>query len=126
MSTRHEKWVPVELGTVIPAGQPYRWEWPSNGGTAAEERVADYRTKTVPHLGTQWFIDSSWKAPLELSTEPTWGIVVARGLTLAEWHLDGDTFVGNANGMNYGTNRADVRAFVRLSPEQVAHIEAKR
>lgn len=76
MNDRHEKWTPVEPGHVIPAGQPYRVEWLEDGIPVAQERSgsADIRADGVDDFA-RWFIDSLWTPPLELPTEPTWGIV---------------------------------------------------
>lgn len=61
---RHEKWVRVQPGTVIPAGQPYRVERP-RGGISGETCVEYVRDAPVDALdnGREWFIDSSWKPP---------------------------------------------------------------
>lgn len=66
MSDRHSKWVRVQPGTVIPAGQPYRVE-----EHRISERVPlDDWTFTSCAPGDEVFVDSSWKPPLVLPTEP--------------------------------------------------------
>lgn len=78
MSDRHEKWVRVEPGTVIPAGQPYRVEYTIGG--ANETRGRDYGEGYVvpddPERYTH-FVDSSWRPPLNLPTEPA-SVIEAR------------------------------------------------
>jgi len=123
MMDRHEKWTPVEPGHVIPAGQPCRdehfnpiREW--NTGYPTDHKAE-----------ADWFVDSSWRPPLDLPSEPTWGIVHLSGDTFGdEWHfgllepafahqwlLDGKT-----------VNRESVLDFIPLTPEQVARIEGAR
>lgn len=150
MSDRHEKWVAVEPGTVIPAGQPHRVEF--------SEPVADFslartmtakeliRTKgfTVPSpldsVEREWFVDSSWKPPLVLPTEPTWGIVLLRGpdragdehrLDFGRWQADltGRGTLERTHRSPFDTRcdviaRESVLDFIPLSPEQVKRIEA--
>lgn len=129
MSDRHSKWTPVEPGTVIPAGQPYRVEYNDHWPNKAQEfiRRDDFKAESAFSNRAKFFVDSSWKPPLDLPTEPTWGIAVRdRGKVLAEWHKTGNNFVGNVNGMNYGSHVADVLDFIPLTAEQVARIEAAR
>lgn len=62
---RHPNWQPVEPGQVIPAGQPYRVVY-ANGIDYAQDAGGSTD-------GTYVEVDSSWRPPLELPTEPTWG-----------------------------------------------------
>jgi hypothetical protein len=80
---RHPKWVKVEPGTVIPAGQPYRVEysdqrpeWLPPGTKSVDvdgNAVSVFRP--VEHglfvETSRWFVDSSWRPPLELPTTPS-------------------------------------------------------
>lgn len=76
MSDRHPKWVRVERGTVIPAGQPWRVEYPvmNPEGTEAHESVSKTVLNQSSHAldseDAEWFVDSSWKPPLEAVTIP--------------------------------------------------------
>lgn len=97
-SDRHEKWVPVQPGTFIPAGQPYRAEY--------ERHASEYRGRSVDSMvppSGDWFIDSSWRPPLELPTTPTWGWCAFRSVVGRNtgsrrvvgglWVLDGPQFI---------------------------------
>lgn len=120
MTDRHDKWVPVYGGHVIPVGQPYRTEFiGGNGYPEARERIPVWEDVKVPSpTGWKWFVDSSWRPPLELPTEPTWGIVLGdRGPMLGRWVVCGD-YIEPVNG----TPRipiAGVRGFVPLSDQQL-------
>lgn len=123
MTDRHEKWTRVEPGTVIPAGQPYRRE---DGDEAAEGVV-----KGLPHgfpvpRYNDWFVDSSWKPPLDLPTTPTWGIAVHNTFDpgVGEWRIDGEEFWDHEFSKSYKTK--NVIDFIPLTDEQVARIEAAR
>jgi hypothetical protein len=125
MSDRHEKWVRVEPGTVIPAGQPYRVEWVGPNGPGAQEMVNGEQFN-IPNNDSEWFIDSSWKPPLVLPTEPTWGIVFEQFVTeprLGKWCLYSKRFVSTQR-VDIGVNHVD--DFIPLTDEQVARIEAAR
>lgn len=127
MSDRHEKWVRVEPGTVIPAGQPYRIEY--GNGTAFEYGSGCLVEVTaVSHGRTEdWFIDSSWKPPLVLPTEPTWGIAVHIGgrRHFGEWRVVAETSF-SCTGFSWTWGVENIAAFIPLTPEQVARIEAAR
>jgi hypothetical protein len=130
---RHPKWRRVEPGTVIPAGQPYRVEWTSvyahtmPDAILASERVCN--DHDMPVIGGEdWFVDSSWKPPLVLPTEPTWGIVAyasvsAGQLWISKFHRDGNLLRGRSGGYTPIDQVAD---FIPLTDEQVARIEAAR
>lgn len=132
MSDRHPKWVRVEPGTVIPAGQPYRIEFPDSFigrfghiSDTCRESVSD-KPCEIHNPENTYFIDSSWRPPLELPTEPTWGIAVLRGkhpFRVSRWSL--------RNGWFFKLNGAAVCAsavsdFIPLTDEQVARIEQAR
>lgn len=129
---RAAKWQRVEPGTVILAGQPYRdesrspyFEYPDG---AAHRFVAADDT----------FVDSSWRPPLELPTEPTWGIAVtpadtndADGPTadVGRWQQTGGILTRTHRDMTtrYDTiTVAGLADFIPLTPEQVARIEVAR
>lgn len=139
MSDRHEKWVAVEPGTVIPAGQPYRIEWAEiqrmlDDQVLASERVChDHDMRALALRDYDYYVDSSWRPPLDLPTEPTWGIVVSDTrlderkplVFLAEWFLSrtGSPLLTNHSRVgNVPTSR--VLDFIPLTPDQVARIEA--
>ena len=127
---RHPKWQRVEPGTVIPAGQPYRVEH-HHGSPYAQEFIWPMSEQRLDLPERDYFIDSSWKPPLVLPTEPTWGIVViCDGPTwrerLGQWAL-----VGNGKRLReqryFNEWRTEwVKAFIPLTDEQVARIEAAR
>lgn len=120
MTGRDKNWQPVEPGHVIPAGQPYMFE-------VEDQTTGDY---TVPDDGRQWFVDSSWRPPLELPTEPTWGIAYIPNSQHGEivglwqrWREDGQEFLTE---MECGWDRwpiEQVTKFIRLTPDQVERIE---
>lgn len=127
---RHEKWVPVEPGTVIPAGQPYRLEYCVAGGSLAGEKAYEYLSGEPD----QWvldglydgrefamFVDSSWKPPLDLPTEPTWGIAVdfAVGKFVGRWRREQDKFIATG----WILNVSNIVDFIPLTIEQAARIE---
>lgn len=139
MNERHEKWVHVEPGTVIPAGQPYREVYKHNKGATYDcvytdplESRAGSVVSGPSNYTSEWFIDSTWFPPLELPTEPTWGIAVTRlpdGRTWGEfskWSLDLDGQCLNRGGRGNPYLAIDVLDFVELTSEQVARIEAPR
>lgn len=130
---RHDKWVKVEPGTVIPAGQPYavipgasspaRFTWMEYGEGQPYEHKAQGNY--------EFFVDSSWCPPLELPTEPTWGIAVTTDQRSDKsgvlgvghrWWLDGDKLQGDLCCWAV----AQVLDFIPLTDEQVARIEAAR
>lgn len=119
---RHEKWTRVEPGHVIPAGQPYRWE---NVNEAVEGSYAQ-ATYTVPRYHV-WFVDSTWRPPLELPTEPTWGIAVKDDGSqwLSMWRQRGDALV-TTKGPSFTWGAGRVLDFIPLTEDQVARIEAAR
>jgi hypothetical protein len=126
MSDRHPKWQRVEPGTVIPAGQPYRVEQV----TCNYEFPGKRSDMTVPfYRGSTYFVDSSWKPPLELPTEPTWGIaLVIRPGGPPEWLVDEWRWAhGLFRAGDYiGLLGSEVRLFIPFTDEQVARIEAAR
>lgn len=128
MSDRHPKWQRVERGTVIPAGQPYRLEW--NHGVRAGCRATELVTTTDYPVGGEAgsvFVDSSWRPPLELPTEPTWGIAVhsdGRGIWLDKWESSADRIRGTSR--NGDLLIEILNDFIPLTDEQVARIEASR
>lgn len=114
---RHPKWTPVEPGTVIPAGQPY----------ANVKRQGHPRDWTVEVDGAV-LVDSSWKPPLVLPTEPTWGIAVTSSgyVGAADWYLH-ETEAQLRSGDNCTRLlQTDVLDFIALTDEQIAQIEAAR
>lgn len=131
---RHMKWREVEPGYVIPAGQPYRIEWPRRGGVhpdelLASERVCDHHTMTA-FQGYGWFVDSSWD-PLDLPTKPTWGIAVwearlrqpRRVAVLGKWRK---TSGGQFGCGSHTAPLTGVLDFIPLTDEQVQRIESAR
>jgi hypothetical protein len=84
---RHPKWQRVPPGTVIPAGQPYRVDWIEGDG-AHEYRPAKEAFQPLAHPdhseGAEWFVDSSWRPPLELPTTPG-SVIEARGKAGSCW-----------------------------------------
>jgi hypothetical protein len=126
---RHDDWKRVEPGTPIPAGQPYRLEYTDD--SASDHPHHPDLVAGDPLYGepdADWFVDSSWRPPLELPTEPTWGIPIQRfatGATMvhkqARWYLDPDdqTMLGQLPV-------ADLLDFIPLTDDQVARIEAAR
>lgn len=88
---RHPKWVRVEPGAVIPAGQPYRLEWSKRGNMIPDELLASERVcdghEMKAHDGTDWFVDSSWKPPLVLPTAEGSVIEATRHGTKHLWWL---------------------------------------
>jgi len=145
MSSRHEKWQPVEPGHVIPAGQPYRIEYCTGERPQSIETQADtdrIANKHDEHSDArhEWFIDSSWRPPLELPTEPTWGIAVTDdGEYVGKWSMerpegwspDSSTTAlyidGKGKTLYAGTddwiNTSAITDFIECTPEQVARIE---
>jgi hypothetical protein len=132
---RHKRWVPVEPGTVIPAGQPYRRELHGARYINAMENTSGDRA--VPVGGNaEWFVDSTWRPPLVLPTEPTWGIVVyprkseSRSADIGCWQLDAAGQLMRTNRVldgRFDTIKRDfVADFIPLTPEQTARIEAAR
>jgi hypothetical protein len=124
---RHPKWVRVEPGTVIPAGQPYRAEWTEPHGASANERTSSFQQTAPP--SPEWFVDSSWRPPLELPTEPTWGIAVTKWATFSSGHAAfADLFSGaypdHLGGRDVSIPKENVTDFIPLTDEQVARIEA--
>lgn len=123
---RHEKWQKVEAGTVIPAGQPYRIEPRDPEMDIRERRTGNSIQWTFQPANDnyEYFFDSLWRPPLELPTEPTWGIVVRRnkhGAIRVQWadgRLSGPYFAG------FKVNQ--ILDFIEPTPEQVARIEAAR
>lgn len=117
---RAAKWVRVEPGTVIPAGQPYRL-------TTTQE--FDLLVTGEAHKASkEWEIDSSWKPPLDLPTEPTWGMVVWRdnGVITARgdrWRSFGGQLVRD-HLHSVAVN--SILDFIPLTDEQVERIEAAR
>lgn len=72
MSDRHEKWTRVEPGTVIPAGQPIRFEYADGPDYTAMEKANKTTHDVQPGPNcTGLFVDSSWRPPLELPTAPS-------------------------------------------------------
>jgi hypothetical protein len=140
MSERHEKWVPVSPGTVIPAGQPYRIEFANVPGTAAHERT--HHSEVAVWDSHEWFVDSTWKPPLDLPTEPTWGIVLNKrpdrkdghALDFGRWAVYGDDEFApleRTHRSEFDTrcdvlSRDGIADFIPLTDEQVARIEAAR
>jgi hypothetical protein len=124
MSDRHEKWTPVAPGTVIPAGQPYRVEYEDGRAheyPGGEKEVVWYEPAEDD---TGVFVDSLWKPPLVLPTEPTWGVLVHEDprngqVTVGEFHLSSIGFFGGKDAKN-------VLDFIPHTAEQVARIEAAR
>lgn len=117
MSDRHERWTPVEPGTVIPAGQPYRVVF-------EDQSAIDFK---VTDGGGDVFVDSSWKPPLVLPTEPTWGIALSSNgnIGLAKWALARDGKLIDSHQWG-GWSVSMVTDFIPLTDEQVARIEAAR
>lgn len=111
MSDRHAKWQRVEPGTVVPAGQPFRAEhgW-REIGTVATESIQPSPYELPPYSDAEWFVDSSWKPPLVLPTEPC--VIRAKlkfgGTRVLFGHPnpgeDGMTFCRAIDGLSY---RAD-------------------
>lgn len=127
-ATRHPKWVRVEPGTLIAKGQPYRSEY--SGGYAEEDHFRSDRTIPLDTSG-EYFIDSTWSPPLELPTEPTWGIVVDPDGHLYgpyRWRFNAikNRFYSLPISPQYGLGLDRVADFIPLTPEQVARIEAAR
>lgn len=139
MTDHQPKWVRVEPGTVIPAGQPYRIEYNDESAWKASEFVPK-EPITVPARPTQvdWFIDSTYSAPLKLPTKPTWGIALTpkpRGMNLPydEPIADVGRYALHEPDILMRTNR-DYQChfdtievnflldFIPLTPEQVARI----
>lgn len=145
MSDRHEKWVRVEPGHVIPAGQPYRMEFAEDGFQKVTATATEYvatEDRGIGNGAAMWFVDSSWRPPLDLPTEPTWGIAVVRetdhlcNTSYEDWILDlwsvkshqfrsEPSLIGKHTSNGYALD-GTVLDFVPLTPEQVARIEAAR
>lgn len=69
-SGRHPRWQRVEPGTVIPAGQPYRVEYPTAVGVNARECTDGSRQIVDSEYPSDaYFVDSSWRPPLDLPTD---------------------------------------------------------
>jgi hypothetical protein len=124
---RHPKWQRVEPGTVIPAGQPYRIEWDATTGETATEYASEFEQAVNPSRHeTRWLVDSSWRPPLELPTEPTWGIVVraSDGHLASQWvHKADEVWDEVHGGFVYASS---IRDFIPLTDEQAARIEQAR
>jgi hypothetical protein len=99
----------------------------------ASEYTFDEPTEVSNYLMTEEvFVDSSWRPPLELPTEPTWGVVIfgrddtylslPRRFAVRGDHLYGVGFNGGTQNLKIET----VRAFFALTDEQVTQIEAAR
>jgi hypothetical protein len=133
MSDRHPKWQRVEPGTVIPAGQPYRVENEDGYHNEYPGRPFADVYYDRDELMTGLFVDSSWTPPLDLPTEPTWGIAVhvdAAGEVnsthnTAKWWLS-DAGQVLRRDTRIGVSVDRVLDFIPLTPEQVARIEAAR
>jgi hypothetical protein len=135
---RHPKWQQVPPGTVIPAGQPYRVEFNTESyPSAVEKPQGDGLEHKAVGYRKEWFVDSSWRPPLELPTEPTWGIVRHHHgnnvpsplLTKAERNEYESEFLGNRYGLStsQGTIPANqIIDFIPLTDEQIKRIEAAR
>lgn len=128
---RHPKWQRVEPGYVIPAGQPYRVErWDTTFGPRASEYVDDKPHEVRPR-DYPVFIDSSWKPPLVLPTEPTWALVVKPSGyvdTLEVWRderQEGGICYRNA-GLKGWMKLSEADAVIPLTDEHVARIGAAR
>ena len=139
---RDKKWEPVGVGFVIQTGQPYAIEHPSTtAGTTWSEHVWNGPIELSDHdggssgickrikSGQNWYVDSTWKPPIDLPVEPTWGIVVE-----ASEHGDGSWLVdrwclykpkyvdtyelgGEFVGMSY--SREGIAAFIPLTKKQI-------
>lgn len=130
MSDRHPKWVRVEPGTVIPAGQPYRVEYVDSA------QAHEYPGHRNPKVANEtagpfeaWFVDSSWKPPLDLPTEPTWGIAVHQdcGNCVGRWRLsERGNYLRKPTGQTSEILVSGVLDFIPLTDEQVQRIEAAR
>jgi hypothetical protein len=131
---RHPKWQRVEPGTVIPAGQPYRIEFANDSPCTSTEWIqVGFAREAEGDDVEAWFVDSSWRPPLELPTEPTWGIAVRRderpdkgaGDVLGighRWWVDGEVLQGDLCCWGLG----EILDFIPLTDEQVQRIEAAR
>lgn len=124
---RHPKWKRVEPGYVIPAGQPYRVErWDTTFGPRASEYVDDKPHEVRPR-DYPVFIDSSWKPPLVLPTEPTWGFAVRAGTyEFMRWWRKGKKLCGTRGVVIAEYPAEDVLDFIPLTDAQVERIEAAR
>lgn len=134
MTDRHPKWQRVEPGHVIPAGQPMRYEYPGSDIDAWEQTSVG-RVEVTSHGA--WFVDSSWRPPLNLPETPTWGIVVyprnggaQHSADIGCWQADDPDGLFRTNRIldgRFDTFSSDfVLDFIPLTAEQVARIEAAR
>lgn len=132
-SLRHEKWVRVEPGTVIPAGQPYRVEWdgsdrqPLGTGSAAEySEPTQWKVREFfkGYYYAGMFVDSSWSPPLELPEAPCvikaviWGGITHTlyGHFANDETQTGIVFCRAADGMTVKVD--DIRSFEILWTEK--------
>ena len=135
---RDKKWVAVEPGHIIPAGQPYMIEFKLGMGWSVGLRRSEYvldKDKVVIEYNSVsgWFVDSSWRPPLELPTEPTWGIVVYdyQAFTapyFGKWERNDrkNTLVNVRSEESYFLPISGSLDFIKCTPEQVARLEGKR
>lgn len=121
-----EKWQRVDVGHLIPAGQPYLYEFvedsPGRHGVQRAEYVSD--SPVVARPGYPVYVDSTWRPPVDLPIEPTWGFGIWRGgatTWIARWEHRGHRLV-EANGHTPAGSLVD---FIPLTPEQIDRIEAK-
>lgn len=131
MSDRHPKWVRVEPGTHIEAGTPWRVEYAHAefraDGQDAVEHSGVGSDWVVPETDDVILVDSSWKPPLDLPTEPTWGLLLTKGSwypQCGQWRRHG-IYVGR-NDESLGWEHDAILDFIPLTDEQVARIEAAR
>lgn len=131
MSDRHEKWVRVEPGHVIPPGQPHAIKVDSPTGYGLMWGEYTLREKVPVPTNDQWFVDSSWRPPLDLPIVPTWGIVTWSDSEmlhkLGKWRLvHGGQRLEPEGEPSSWLGVSVITDFIRLTYEQVARIEGAR
>lgn len=122
---RHEKWKRVSPGHTIPARQPVRYEY-DEAYTLAQEFSYSQPTEVVD--GDTAFIDATWRPPLDLPTEPTWGIAIHKewGPRVKRWVSTGQLLDDADRSGTTTMGHGNIVAFIPLTDEQIARIEAVR
>lgn len=135
--SRGPKWVAVNPGHAIPAGQPHAIQYKHHANWCT---WAEYTRPHVVHAGWQnnserewvypdrvvtYYVDSTWRPPINLPTEPTWGILLRRGQRpeVVNGNLTSEgKFITNA-GYRY---RSEITGWFPLTNEQAMWVEIYR